>query len=72
MRTTTRVIPILSTAFGAASGVAIDEVAPSAAFGLIWGLVAAAIAPRVARRGARRALSVRSRRLLRSHPAHRS
>jgi hypothetical protein len=52
MRTKLLVIPILSTAFGAVSGVAIDEVVPSAAVGLVWGLVAAAIAPRVARRAA--------------------
>jgi len=46
------VIPVLSTAFGAASGVTIDRVLPMAAFGLAWGLGAAALAPRIARRGA--------------------
>jgi hypothetical protein len=50
-RTRLLVIPILSTAFGAVSGAAVDAVLAMAAFGLIWGLVAAAIAPRVARWG---------------------
>lgn len=44
------VIPLLSSAFGAASGTAVDAAVPSAAFGLIWGLVTAALAPHVARR----------------------
>jgi hypothetical protein len=46
-------IPVLSTAFGAAGGVTLDAVLPMAAFGLAWGLVAAVIAPRAARWGAR-------------------
>lgn len=47
------VIPILSTAFGAAAGRMLGAVVPMAAFGLAWGVAAATVAPRLARRGAR-------------------
>jgi hypothetical protein len=50
-RTRLLVVPILSTSFGAVSGVTVDAVLPMTAFGLVWGLAAAAIAPRIARRG---------------------
>jgi hypothetical protein len=47
------VIPLMSTAFGAVSGVTVDAVLPLAVFGLAWGLAAGAVAPRLARRGTR-------------------
>ncbi|MEV4760120.1 hypothetical protein AB0J86_34170 [Micromonospora sp. NPDC049559] len=47
------VIPLLSTAFGAVSGVTIDAILPMTAFGLIWGIAAAAVAPRLTRWGER-------------------
>ncbi|GAB3444070.1 hypothetical protein GCM10027570_12970 [Streptomonospora sediminis] len=48
-------IPVLSTAFSAVSGVAIDASLPLAGFGLVWGIAVMLAAPRLAGLGDRSA-----------------